>query len=896
MAQHTSQYEHFWPDVPTNPDFPDKFKFNLITSLDQLKELLKEPCDLMGFDLETTGLNPEKDDIVSFSFAFSETEGYNVPCFHDAKTNDGNPGLGEEALDLIYDYMVNKAKVVAIHNFSFECMMMEWHGFTQMHDKQKRMWMQLEGYEDEVTDNICVNADEVVLPKSGQLSIFDEPEVKPIYELVTIKTPFKKEDAGHCIKYDMSKVRYFDTMISCWLSDTNDPKVGLKKYEEKFLGWRSDSFTETLGDNVNFKFTKYTDPKIIEYTCLDAMGAVGLAKATKRFYLEAQTSGRIDMKFIYPLTRCMYNLQRFDHESLLKYDNQLQTKLDEIEKKCYELSSKKGIPEFKIKSAADRRKVFIAMGIDTGKSSARTGLMQTGKAALAGLDKDNLTKDQKDIINETQEFTATSAIKNTFVKNLLDACSNPLRPDYGRFNFRTTVVPSGRLAASGDGNGSGYVINVNIQNQPKPHPQDYHCIHIDEAPENIRKLFKNADGKYINDVVSYTHIIDYPREKEDEEPELVRTYDIVRILDYLFCPLYWLHYKYEIINEKGEKVEKSERYPDDFPFENENPEAKIVEGADQELNVRSIYLPFRDDEYLLSIDYSGQELKSAAMLSGEPVWVEAFTNRQDAHKATAMKVFCHGDPTKYDKSMRKLAKNLNFGIVYGMAAYSIWTRGYTKTLEEAEDFYDKFKQGLPTLFKWLDDNARIGKQTGTIKTLFGRPRRVKYWFNSNNRSLEAFGFRTCCNDPCQGTGADITKMSIINVFNQYLDNPEWKDKIRWHSTVHDEVNYSVKKEYAAQLSKEINKLMTVYVAGKSFPFDTGLSLGLRWGQLFDFDYDKDTFDLLHPKWDDLGEKPADFDQFKILPKETVLEMLDRKKKENPNELYGEIGNYDAREK
>ena len=833
MAQNTSNYEHFWKDVPTNPDFPDKFKFNLVTSIEQLKELLKEPHNLMGFDLETTGLNPEVADIVSFSFAFDEREGYNVPCFHDAETNGGNPGLGEEALGLIYDYMVNKAGFVAIHNFSYECMMMEWHGFTKLSDEHKKMWMNLRPYEPMLHTTICVNKDDVVIGTKGQMSLFDPPEVLPIYETKDIDTPFTKEQVGHCIKFDMSKINYFDTMIACWLSDTNDPKVGLKKYEEKFLGWRSDSFTNTLGDNVNFKFTKYTDPKIIEYTCLDAMGAVGLARVSQRFVKEAKTSGKLDMGFIYPLTRSMYNLQRFDKDRLLLYDRELDEKLNALEQDCYRLA---GEP-FKIKSSQDRSRIFTKLGIETRtpEEISKGKKMGTGKAALAKVDLSKLAPEAAQLITSTKAYTATAAIKNTFVKNLLEACENPLHLNFGRFNFRTTVVPSGRLAASGDGNGSKYTINVNIQNQPKPHPRDYHCVTIDQAPQNIREMFTNEDGTY-KDKIIYTHQIDYPKIEGAS-----RTYEIVRILEFLFCPVYYMKHEYT-------------QYPDDFPFENEGPDAKIMEGADQRLNVRSIYLPFTDDDYLLSIDYSGQELKAAALLSNEPVWVEAFSHNEDAHKATAMKVFC-ADGTPYNKEMRKLAKNLNFGIVYGMAAYSIWTRGYTKTLAEAEDFYEKFKQGLPTLFNWLDENKRKGKRDGTITTYFGRPRRVRYWLSHKEPRMQAFGERTCCNDPCQGTGADVTKRSIIRVFKQYLDNPEWKDKIRWHSTVHDEVNYSIKKEYARELCQRINDLMTVRLPGVPFAFNTGLSLGIRWGQLFDFDYDRETFELLHPSWSDLGEKP-----------------------------------------
>lgn len=824
MAQNTSRYVHYVADAPTNPDFPDKFKFHLVESIEELKEILKDPCDLMGFDIEATGLSPEFDDIVSYSFAFSETEGYNVPCFHDAKTNDGNPGLGEEALEIIYDYMCNKAKHVAIHNYAYESQMFEWHGFTDLTDVHKKMWMDLVPYQEEVTTPVLVNKNEVCVYKAGtQLSIFDEPEVLPIYETKTVKTPFTKDQVNHYIKYDMSKVHYFDTMISCWLSDTNDPKVGLKKYEEKFLGWRSNSFADTLGDKLNFKYTNYHDPKVLEYTCLDAMGAVGLAKVSKKYYLEARMSGKLDMNFVYVLNRNMYNLQRLDKEAVLKYDKELEDSLKEMEQEIYQLAGE----EFNIRSTRDKDRIFRKLDINT-EVSEKTGLRGTGKAALA-VRPQGLSETANKFIDKMLAYTATATLKGNFVKNILAACDNELHPLYGRFNYRTTVVPSGRLAASGDKSGTNFFINVNSQNQPKPHPQDYFSIHIDEAPVDIKNRFKNPDGTYKDRIM-------YQTDK--------REYEIVRLLDWLFCPIYYMKHDFD-------------RYPDDFPFQNEGPECKIAEGANQHLNIRSLYLPFRDDEYLLSIDYSGQELKAATMLSQEPVWVEAFSTGQDAHKATAMKVFC-ADGTPYNKEMRKLAKSLNFGILYGMEAYSIYAKGYAKTPEEGERFFTQFKEGLPTLFKYLDNNAKLGRTTGTVRTLFGRPIRVKYWMNHPERKIQKFGFRASCNYTIQGTGADVTKTSVIKVFKYFLANPEWRDKIRWHSTVHDEVNYSIKKEYALELCKKVNEMMTLQVPGQLFPFDTGLGLGLKWGQLFDFEYDKETFDILHPKWDDLGEKPECF--------------------------------------
>ena len=110
MAQNSQAYQHYIHDVPVDPGFPRDFKFILVESIEQLRELLSEPVNLFGFDIETTGLNSETDDIVSFSFCKESHVGYNVPVDHDPVVNGGNPGLGEEALDLVYEFMRDKAR------------------------------------------------------------------------------------------------------------------------------------------------------------------------------------------------------------------------------------------------------------------------------------------------------------------------------------------------------------------------------------------------------------------------------------------------------------------------------------------------------------------------------------------------------------------------------------------------------------------------------------------------------------------------------------------------------------------------------------------------------------------------------------------------------------------
>lgn len=824
MAQNSQAYQHFIGDTFPDKNFPNNYNFILVESIEQLKELLANPVSLLGFDIEATGLNPETDDIVSFSFCYEKYTGYNVPVAHDAATNGGNPGLGEEALDLIYDFMVNKAKFVAIHNYAYESKMFEWHGFTDMDDYHKRMWLGLEKYE--------------------------ENEF------------FTSEQVCHYLKYDMSKVNYFDTMVSCWLSDTNDQKTGLKKYEEKFLGWKSSSFEETLGDEVNFKFTNYRDPSIIQYTCLDAIGAFGLALVTKKFVQEARESGKIDMTFIYVLMRCSTLLQRLDPDILKGYEEELSDHLYKLEQECWEIA---GGP-FNLKSTKDKARVFESLGLNTGEVG-KSGVMKTGKDLLAKLKK-SLDKSDPNykLLDNISQFGILSTVKNTFVKNLQSACdSGGFRENYTRFNYKTTHVPTGRLSAAGDKRSLGFYSDLNIQNIPKPHPADYHAIHIEEAKKLNPELVQLGWDEEKQEYKDYWY---YQTEKRNNK--------IVRILDYLFTQVTW---KNIIINEEG----KTEKWPDDFPFNNELNNPMIEEGADQHLNMRSAMLPFDDDDYILSLDYSGQELKAAAMLSKEPVWFEAFANGGDAHKQTAYAVF---GEENYDKEKRKLAKGLNFGIIYGMEAYSIYSRGMASTPEEAEDFYNKFKAGLPVLFNWLESVVQLGKRNGTVHTMFGRPRRVKYWLDNPSWKFKSFGERTCKNTVVQGTGADITKSATIRVFNSVLSNPKNKTIIRFMSTVHDEVNYSVKKKYIRDVAKIVNKLMTIWIPGNDkFPFDTGLGLGLRWGELFDFNYDKKTFEILEPKWDPLPPKPV---EYKVATKEeeTIVETIDF------SSMFGDLDNPD----
>lgn len=173
------------------------------------------------------------------------------------------------------------------------------------------------------------------------------------------------------------------------------------------------------------------------------------------------------------------------------------------------------------------------------------------------------------------------------------------------------------------------------------------------------------------------------------------------------------------------------------------------------------------------------------------------------------------------------------------------------SLEEGEEFVNQFKTGLPTLFSWVSAIEKTAMKAGTISTMFGRPRRVKHWMESNEIGLVNFGKRTAVNTIIQGTGADILKLVMIKLFEAFYktENIHYLKEIRFKNTIHDEINYQIKKESLEPILKTIMKIMRVRLDGWPFPMEIGLSIGNRWGQSVDFSFNTETLDIIEPKYD-----------------------------------------------
>lgn len=184
---------------------------------------------------------------------------------------------------------------------------------------------------------------------------------------------------------------------------------------------------------------------------------------------------------------------------------------------------------------------------------------------------------------------------------------------------------------------------------------------------------------------------------------------------------------------------------------------------------------------LIDADYSQIELRLLAHFSGCKELIEAYRQHKDIHAITASQVF--GVPIdKVTPQMRRSAKAVNFGIIYGISSFGL-AKDLGISAKRAKDYIDKYFATYSDVKKYMDENVERAKRDGYITTLFGR-RRVINELRSSNYNLRSFGERAAMNMPLQGSSADIIKIAMINVWKK-LEEKKLRAKLVLQ--VHDEL-------------------------------------------------------------------------------------------------------------
>ena len=226
---------------------------------------------------------------------------------------------------------------------------------------------------------------------------------------------------------------------------------------------------------------------------------------------------------------------------------------------------------------------------------------------------------------------------------------------------------------------------------------------------------------------------------------------------------------------------------------------------------------------ILSADYNQIELRLLAHLSGDPKLLDAFQNGEDVHTRTAMELF-HLPKDAVTSDMRRAAKSVNFGIIYGISPFGL-AKNIGVSLPEAKGYIDRYFALYEGVRTFLDDTLKAAAEKGYVTTLFDRRRDIPE-LASHNSFTRSVGERLATNTPLQGSAADIIKIAMIDVWRWML---EAEVKSLMTLQVHDELLFDVPEEEVPLISKNIRALMEGAVQ-LNVPITVDVGVGKNWAE------------------------------------------------------------------
>ena len=230
----------------------------------------------------------------------------------------------------------------------------------------------------------------------------------------------------------------------------------------------------------------------------------------------------------------------------------------------------------------------------------------------------------------------------------------------------------------------------------------------------------------------------------------------------------------------------------------------------------------KENSLILSADYSQIELRLLAHVSEDKNLLDAFNSGIDIHTATASKVF--GVSTEnVTKDMRRKAKAVNFGIVYGQSKYGL-AKNLNISNNDAQDFIDKYFEHYPKVKEYMNSKKEFVAEHGYVETIFGRKRYLASELLSPNFQIREFAQRAAINQPLQGTAADLIKMAMIEIDKVLEEN---KLKTKMIMQVHDELVFEVPKTELETIIKLVNECMELNQPLK-VPLEVDINYGVSW--------------------------------------------------------------------
>ncbi len=361
---------------------------------------------------------------------------------------------------------------------------------------------------------------------------------------------------------------------------------------------------------------------------------------------------------------------------------------------------------------------------------------------------------------------------------------------------------------------------------------------IKKLDEKIHKLagddrFNINSPKQLGDILFNKLGLDYERKKGEKQStgvevlqKLVDKHEIIKpIMDYRTYNKLLTTYaealpKYIVDGRIHTNFNQTETATGRLSSDNPNLQNIPIRTAlGREL--RKAFVPRRGYVFI-DADYSQIELRVLAILSGDKNLINAYKGAADVHSATASEVF-GVDIDKVTPELRRKAKAINFGIVYGMSSYGLGEDLHIDT-KEAKEYIEKYFTKYNKVKEYLDKTVEEAKNNGFVKTYYGRIRPIPE-FKVGNAMQKAFAKRVAMNSPIQGTAADIMKLAMIGVDSE-LEKQKLESRIVLQ--VHDEILIECKKGEESKVKKILKDKMT-----DSFDFPVELEIDIKEGSNWD---------------------------------------------------------------
>lgn len=241
--------------------------------------------------------------------------------------------------------------------------------------------------------------------------------------------------------------------------------------------------------------------------------------------------------------------------------------------------------------------------------------------------------------------------------------------------------------------------------------------------------------------------------------------------------------------------------------------------------IRQAFVPSEEGWQLFGADYSQIELRVLAHISKEEHMTNDFIAGEDIHSATARRVFNLESTSDVDSNLRRQAKAVNFGIVYGISDYGL-SQNLNIPRPEAKEFIERYFEMYPGVQKFMDDIVEKAREDGFVSTLFHR-RRYLPDIKASNFNIRSFAERTAMNSPIQGTAADILKIAMIRL-QKAIDDEGLQARILLQ--VHDELILEAPAEEMERLSELVPEIME-HAANLDVPLEVDYNQGINWYEL-----------------------------------------------------------------